>query len=205
MLTTLTLVVLHLVEPELLPNGGLAPPEVDRTGPTEVKAFAEYVDRHLLLLETRGFTIRQRERVYHLGDDDIGQAFALVPEAQALALKAQKNFRIASTITGIATGAALSLVLLPVLATIPPAAVATLILSGLGVATMLLAVPFQLIAQAQFTSAINVYNRALLDPSRREQVDALPEAAPDVAGHGSGAVVPRDAEVHVSAAAAASP
>lgn len=206
--------VLHVVEP-LLPPGGLAPPQADRAAHAEVKAFAEYVDRHLLVAESdpRDFTIRQRERVFHLGDDDIGQAFALVPEAQSLALQAQKTLRIARTLSGIGTGAGLSFLLVPVLLTVPPAVVAALVLSGLGLATMFLAIPFHALAKAQFTSAINVYNRALLDPSRREQVEVPPEPAPDDAGrrsvepatslHFEGAATRSEVEADVSVMAAA--
>jgi hypothetical protein len=177
MLALVTVAVLRLSDlerplaPPLVPVDAVEVARAPEVVP-EVKLFAEFVDRHLLVVDAdqRGFTIRQRDRIFHLADDDVAEAFALVPEARALALEAQKNLRIATALTTVGTvtasAAAVSLVLMPLFLVSGPALLAAMLVSGLGFIAMMIALPYQLTAQAQLASAVAVYNRRLLEPER---------------------------------------
>ncbi|MBL8923826.1 MAG: hypothetical protein JNJ54_33530 [Myxococcaceae bacterium] len=142
--------------------------------PAEVKAFALFVDRHLLTLDpdtsTGSFRLRQRERVFSPRDDDFIDAFKLVPEALALAQKAQENAR-ASTIfqivglSAVGVGSAL-IVIAPVISAsgvFIPLLIAGLVLDLLGLVAVVIALPMALSAGTQFLSAVATYNRGLLD------------------------------------------
>ncbi|MDP3503881.1 MAG: hypothetical protein Q8S33_26320 [Myxococcales bacterium] len=141
--------------------------------PAEVKAFAQFVDRHLLTLDpdmSQGaLRLRQREHTFSLKDDDFPDAFKLVPEAYGLAQKAQENFRTSSTlqIVGLAAlGGGTALVLLaPLLASgaFLPLLIAGLVLDLVAMTLVLVALPFSISASTQFTSAVATYNRGLLD------------------------------------------
>jgi hypothetical protein len=151
-------------------------PQAAATVVPEVRTFATFVGRHLLVVDAdaRGFSVRQNERLFHLADDDIAAAFAMVPEARALALQAQRNLRIATVLNTIGLSAAgagsASIAFLPLLVTSAPALgvaiVAALLIAGAGLVASLIAAPFMMTAQAQFVSAVAVYNRALLEPER---------------------------------------
>lgn len=152
--------------------------------PAQVKAFAQFLDRHLLTLDpdmTQGaFRIRQKERLFSLKDDDFPTAFALVPEAQAQALKAQENLRISSTLqiiglVSVGIGSA-ALVVVPLIGSVSLALlVVALVLDLVGLALVLVALPFALNSTTQFTSAVAMYNRGLLDlrPPDRESSGGL--------------------------------
>jgi len=146
-----------------------APPDE----PGEVKAFAQFVDRHLLTLDpdmTQGtFRLRQREHVFSLKDDDFPDAFKLVPEAYGLAQKAQENLRTSATlqISGLASvgGGSALLLIAQLLASgaFLPLLIAGLVLNLVGLVLVLVALPFAISASTQFTSAVSTYNRGLLD------------------------------------------
>lgn len=154
-----------------LPSSEAMKPPADE--PVEVKAFAQFVDRHLLTLDpdsTQGtLRLRQREHTFSLKDDDFPDAFKLVPEAYGLAQKAQENFRTSSTlqIVGLAAlGGGTALVLVaPLLAAgaFLPLLIAGLVLDLVAMTLVLVALPFAISASAQFTSAVATYNRGLLD------------------------------------------
>jgi hypothetical protein len=141
--------------------------------PLEVKAFAQFVDRHLLTLDpdmSQGnLRLRQREHTFSLRDDDFPDAFKLVPEAYTLAQKAQENFRTAGTlqIVGLsALGAGTALLLAaPLLASGAFFAllIVGLVLDLVAIVMVLVALPFSISASTQFTSAVATYNRGLLD------------------------------------------
>lgn len=170
--------------PVVLEEAGKPPPPREAIPapadePGEVKAFAQFIDRHLLTLDpdmTQGmFRIRQRERLYSLKDDDFPLAFSLVPEAQAQAIKAQENLRLSSTLqliglVSVGVGSA-ALVLVPLIAAVTlPLLVVALVLDVVGLALVLIAVPFAINSTTQFTSAVSMYNRGLLElrPAERE-------------------------------------
>ncbi len=141
--------------------------------PAEVKAFAQFVDRHLLTFDpdmTQGaLRLRQREHIFTLKDDDFPDAFKLVPEACGLAQKAQDNFRTSSTlqIAGLATlgGGTALLLVAPLLATgaFLPLLIAGLALDLVAATLVLVALPISISASTQFMSAVATYNRGLLD------------------------------------------
>lgn len=155
--------------------------------PAEVKLFAQFVDRHLLTLDpdmSQGtFRLRQRERVFSFKDEDFADAFKLVPEAHALAVKAQENLRMSSffQIAGLSSvGAGSALVLLaPLLASTAfvPLLIAGLVLDIVGVVLVLVALPFAISAQTQFMSAVATYNKGLLDLRPVGEAPARPAAA----------------------------
>ena len=94
--------------------------------PAEVKLFAQFVERHLLAINSSGagFEVRQRERVFRIQDDDFETVFSLVPDAVASARVARDDFVTAQRlqIIGLAVvGGAL-------VATIASALVRTLII-----------------------------------------------------------------------------
>ncbi len=154
-----------------VPSSEAMKPPADE--PVEVKAFAQFVDRHLLTLDpdqTQGtLRLRQREHAFSLKDDDFPDAFKLVPEAHGLAQKAQENFRTSSTlqIVGLAAlGGGTALVLVaPLLAAgaFLPLLIAGLVLDLVALTLVLVALPFAVSASTQFTSAVATYNRGLLD------------------------------------------
>jgi hypothetical protein len=141
--------------------------------PAEVKAFAQFVDRHLLTFDpdmSQGaLRLRQREHTFSLKDDDFPEAFKLVPEAYGLAQKAQESFRTSSTlqIAGLATlgGGTALLLVAPLLATgaFIPLLIAGLALNLVAATLVLVALPFSISASTQFLSAVATYNRGLLD------------------------------------------
>lgn len=144
------------------------------TEPAEVRAFAAFVERRLLSLDPEPmqgfFRVRQRERTASLRDDDFPDMFKLVPEAQTLALKAQENMRsaLSFTIAGIVcTGVGLAAVAIaPFL--ISSGGFLVLLLGALvvelvGLALVLIALPFMSSGQEQFLSSVSVYNKGLLD------------------------------------------
>lgn len=142
--------------------------------PAEVKAFAQFVDRHLLTLDpdaSQGaFRLRQRERVFSPKDDDFIEAFKLVPEAYALAQKAQENARLASIfqivgLSAVGVGSALIVIspLIGAAGLFLPLLVAGLVLDLVGLVAVVIALPMSLSAGTQFLSAVATYNRGLLD------------------------------------------
>jgi hypothetical protein len=155
----------------LVPSSEAMKPPADE--PAEVKAFAQFVDRHLLTLDpdmSQGtLRLRQREHTFSLKDDDFPDAFKLVPEAYGLAQKAQENFRTSSTlqIVGLATlgGGTALLLVAPLLASgaFLPLLIAGLVLDLVAMTLVLVALPFAISASTQFTSAVATYNRGLLD------------------------------------------
>lgn len=142
--------------------------------PAEVKAFAQFVDRHLLTLDpdasTGSFRLRQRERVFSPRDDDFLDAFKLVPEALALAQKAQENARLSAIfqivgLSAVGVGSAL-IVIAPIISAsgvFIPLLIAGLVLDLLGLVAVVIALPMALSAGTQFLSAVATYNRGLLD------------------------------------------
>lgn len=154
------------------PPEPITPPAVAATQnePPEVKAFAEFVGKHLLTINfSQGsFEVRQRERVFRLQDEDFETAFTLVPEALAMAQIAHHDYVVGMRlqIAGlIVVGAALVAVLVAPLVTAVflPLLIASLIGSGIGLVVTLIALPFLLSAQSKFFAALASYNRGLLD------------------------------------------
>jgi hypothetical protein len=154
---------------------------------SEVKAFAQFVDRHLLAFEPDSWQgslhLRQRERVLTVRDDDFTDAFRLVPEAASLAQKAKDNFAISVVLQTIGlsvAGVGLGLVLVATLfsSAFLPLLLTSLVADLVGLAVVLISVPFQATAMTQFTSAVATYNRGLLDlrpPSQALSVPGAPE------------------------------
>lgn len=179
------------------PASEAAPPSVEavKAGtnePAEVKAFAQFVDRHLLTLDpdmSQGsFRLRQRERVFSFKDDDYPDAFKLVPEAHELARKAQENVRLASVfqiigLSAVGAGSAV-IVIAPLIASAAflPLLIAGLVLDLVGLVLVLVALPFAISAQTQFMSAVATYNKGLLD--------LRPPPDPQLAGPGGGLTIP---------------
>jgi hypothetical protein len=160
--------------PEVATSPTVAAVKASAGEPAEVKAFAQFVDRHLLTLDpdpSQGaFRLRQRERVFSPKDDDFLDAFKLVPEAYALAQKAQENARLASIfqiagLSAVGVGSAL-IVIAPLIGATGifiPLLVAGLVLDLLGLVAVVIALPMSLSAGTQFLSAVATYNRGLLD------------------------------------------
>lgn len=141
--------------------------------PAEVKAFAQFVDRHLLTLDVdaaQGFKLRQRDRVISLRDDDFAEAFKLIPEAQTMAQRAMESLRTGTVLqiiglVAIGVGAAV-VALSPLVLTagaLIPLLVVGLVLNVAALVLVLIAVPYLMAANNQFTSAMAMYNRGLLE------------------------------------------
>lgn len=154
------------------PPEPITPPAVAATQnePPEVKAFSEFVGKHLLTINFAqgSFEVRQRERVFRLQDDDFASAFTLVPEALAMAQVAHDDYVMGMRlqIGGlIVVGASLVAILVaPLLPSLLlPLLIASLIGSGIGLVVTLIALPFMLSAQTKFFAALASYNRGLLD------------------------------------------
>lgn len=155
--------------------------------PAAMRDFAEFVDHRLLVveLEQQGMSLRQRERVVRLSDDDFADLFALVPEAQALALKAQKAYRIGAALQVGGVAVSLGGMTTMVVGTLffNPLSLSVGIVGG-GLAalagSLLLAIaqPFMLEAAKAFTSAVATYNRGLLDLRPSGSSQAAPVVVP---------------------------
>ncbi len=140
--------------------------------PAATRDFAEFVDRRLLVLELdpQGLSVRQRERVVRITEDEFAEIFQLVPEAQALAVKAQKAFRVGAALqtVGAATNLGGATLLLVGTLMLSPMSLAIAVIGGggamlVGCVAMALAQPFLQEAAKTFSSAIAAYNRGLLD------------------------------------------
>ncbi len=151
------------------PSEAIAPPPGESS---EVKAFARFVDRHLLAFEPDSWQgslhLRQRERVLTVRDDDFTDAFRLVPEAASLAQKAKDNFATSTVLQTIGlsvAGVGLGLVLVATLfsGALLPLLVTSLVAELVGLVAVLISVPFQATAMTQFTSAVATHNRGLLE------------------------------------------
>lgn len=152
------------------PSPEVTPLPVAAAEAPEVKLFAEFVERHLLAVDASnaGFTVRQRERVFRLQDDDFEEAFALVPEALAAARLAHADYvtgmrlQIASLIVlGVALGiTAVAPIIIGVSLTW---LIISLGATGVGLVLALVALPFLLSAQTKFFSSAASYNRGLLE------------------------------------------
>lgn len=166
------LLALVLAQAPLTSPPPLAPPttEAPTAEPPEVSLFAQFVERHLLAVGISGasFEVRQRERVFRIQDDDFETAFALVPDARALARVAHDDFVLASRLQiiglSVVGGAAVAVIAATLVRTvILPLLVASLIGSGVGLVLSIIAVPFALSAQTKFLSSIATFNRGLLE------------------------------------------
>jgi hypothetical protein len=157
--------------PQLVPSKEAVRASPDE--PPEVKAFATFVERHLLTLDTeqaQGFKLRQRERSFTIRDEDFTEAFTLVPEALTLAQRAQDSFRLANIfqIVGLSlSGLSLALVVIAPLvvsgAGFLPLIAVGLVGSLIAVVLTVISVPFSMAASNQFFSAVATYNKGLLD------------------------------------------
>lgn len=137
---------------------------------SETEGFSEFVDRNLLAIAPGmgGLEVRQRSRTFRLSDDDFSTAFALVPESEELAVRAQDNSRKArsfniagNVLIGASAGGALALALIPTSALVP-----MLVATGVGLVValvlLLVALPLAASAQAQFFDAVSVHNHGLV-------------------------------------------
>jgi hypothetical protein len=155
--------------PQLVPSKAAVRASPDE--PPEVKAFATFVDRHLLSLDTeqaQGFKLRQRERSFTIRDEDFTEAFTLVPEALTLAQRAQDSFRLANIfqIVGLSlSGLSLGVVVIAPLIGVGflPLLAVGLVGSLIAVVLTVISVPFAMAASNQFFSAVATYNKGLLD------------------------------------------
>jgi hypothetical protein len=157
--------------PQLVPSKEAVRASPDE--PPEVKAFATFVDRHLLTLDTeqaQGFKLRQRERSFTIRDEDFTEAFTLVPEALTLAQRAQDSFRLANIfqLVGLSlSGLSLALVVIAPLvvsgAGFLPLLAVGLVGSLVAVVLTVISVPFAMAASNQFFSAVATYNKGLLE------------------------------------------
>jgi len=146
------------------------PPLPDSTEPLDVEGFSEFVDRHLIAITpgAGGLELRQRARAFRLTDDDFSTAFALVPEAEALAVKAKddavsaRTFNVAGNLlTGASGAGAVAMIFLPATALVP-----ALIATGVGLVValvlLLIALPLAASAQSRFFDAVSTHNHGLL-------------------------------------------
>ncbi len=151
------------------PPVATAPPADE---PAQVHHFADFVDRHLISLDPdlgkAAIGLRQGERTFSIKDDDFVQAFSLVPEAQAMARKAQEDLRTSTllqigALVAVAAGSA-ALVMVPLLGAglMIPLLIAGAVLDLAGVVLLIVGLPFALSANTEFIKALSAYNHGLL-------------------------------------------
>jgi len=137
-----------------------------------------------------GPIVRQNDRTLRLQAPDFAAAFALVPEARDLAVKAKGSFDkgsglMTAALVTIGVGAAMgvggSLSLLAPTTARGELPVMPWVLMGTGLATMLVGLVLEFVgleplkdAQVNFFAAIATYNRGLLDPRPAPTITVTP-------------------------------
>ncbi|MGV3623265.1 MAG: hypothetical protein ACO1OB_20765 [Archangium sp.] len=135
----------------------------------EVQGFSAFVDRQLLTasISFNSIEVKRRERVFHIQDEDLEEAFKLVPETLPLVRRAREQYQLATAlqITGLVfLGAAIVPIVLGIVisgALIPLLIVASA-MCAVSVVFSLLALPIELAAQEKFFAAVGSYNHGLL-------------------------------------------
>jgi hypothetical protein len=160
---------------------------------TEVEGSPRWAQARLMSFDWSvglGPIVRQRDRTLRLQEPDFAAAFALVPEARDLAVKAKASFDKGSGLVtaalvtlgiggALTVGGSLSMSLSrPANGALP---VVPWVLMGTGLATMLVGLVLELVgleplkgAQTNFFSAVATYNRGLLDPRPAPTVTVTP-------------------------------
>ena len=148
----------------------------------DIRLATRFISEHLISLEfspMTGMSFRQQDRVYKLGES-LADAMKLVPEAAALAVRADDEFRfyrvtsiVALSLAGVGLGLTLAGALIATSSLALPLMFAGLACALVGLVASLIGLPASISYQDHLMQAVNTYNQAIVN-----RIQNAPPAAP---------------------------